>query len=584
MKDFPIEVKKPFIIWIICLLLFILLIILDSLLKDTAFEALLNNSIVPLLVLGIILGGVISFLFFSISTISYFFKKGSLKKRNIVIKILKTFLIILILPILLFIEVLKPLRLIKLIIKKKVGDIFSKQSFKKYAFSFLIVIFLFPLWALPYFFVSYVVANALGFVSSPIPIAGTGSMYPTFPKGSKKDLIEQSKETIGSYDFMPYPNGLVLFGKRYFGYKLQRGDIVLAINEKIKENGKKLYGEPSGVIKRIIALPGDTLEIRDGLVYLNGNPLVEPYTAKPHSTFGEGFLGECKKITIPKNKLFIMGDNRKGSGDSREFGLVDFNDIESAIPFQKQKGKLDKYYRDTSKDLNDSTRIKLDKTQYLELLNNKRAEAGVQLLKYQPLLEKAATKQGEMILKYNDFSYEATRSGYTMEKAMREVGYSNIVWNEAFIQGYYDTKEFIDYYFDFPEWEKFLLEKDFQEIGISEVEGEINKCPTQVIVQHFAGYVPPNYTKETIESWGRIINNIEEILPSWEKMKNWQNVNRNDLDKLLGLLYRRKNNAEAIYYRMKANQWLTSNEEGMMTEDKNLYEQINVLANRLNGK
>ena len=64
--------------------------------------------------------------------------------------------------------------------------------------------------------------NGVNYNSRQIKIAGTGSMYPTFPKSQEKDLIKQSKDIIGLYDFMSYPSGFVFFGKRYFGYNFQR--------------------------------------------------------------------------------------------------------------------------------------------------------------------------------------------------------------------------------------------------------------------------------------------------------------------------------------------------------------------------
>lgn len=587
MKDLSPEIKKSFIVWTICLSSFILLIFINNVLKGTFLKNFLDSSLVGMLVIGIVLGGVVSFLFFLVSSISYFLKKGNVKKRNIAVKIVKILLIILILPLLLLFEALKPLQLIKLIIKKKAKDIFSKQFFKNYAFSLLIILFLFPLWGFIYFIPIYISTNMLGFISSPIPIAGTGSMYPTFPKSSEKDLIKQSKDIIGLYDFMPYPNGLVLFGKRYFGYELHRGDIVLAINEKIKENSKKLYGESSGVVKRIIALPGDSLEIRSGLVYLNSKPLIESYTAKSHSTFGEGFLGECKKITIPQNKLFIMGDNRKGSGDSREFGSVDFNDVKSVIPFQKQKGKLDKNYRDTLRDLSDSTKIKLDKTQYLELLNSKRNEAGVKSLKYQPLLEKSADKRGEIILEYNDFSFEATKSGVTMQRSMADVGYSNITYGEAPTQGYFEAEELIDNQFQYPKTKEFLLNKDNQEVGIAEVEGEINGCPTQVIVQHFAGYVPPNYSQATIDGWQKTLSRLIEIQPSWSRLKDnssFYQSRKQDVDRINEIISIRIANLQAVVNKMKSNQWLTKQENDYTYQDEALYKEQEVITTRLNSQ
>lgn len=281
-----------------------------------------------------------------------------------------------------------------------------------------------------------------------------------------------------------------------------------------------------------------------------------------------------------------MGDNRKASDDSRiDVGFVDYNDIRYVLPFKDQLGKLDKGWHNPKNDDKEFARIILDKNKYLELLNKKREEEKLKSLTYQSKLEKSSIFRGKAILKYDDFSYSATRSGYTQVQAMNDAGYSNIVWNEGIIQGNYDAEELIDYLFEFPDWKKNLLEdKDFQEIGIAEVKGEINGCPAEVIVQHLAGYVPPNYKEEDIQGWGKLIDSLNNVIPGWEKIKGYPNVNQDDLNKLLGIMYKRKNNAEAIYYRMKANQWLTTTEQQMIIDDKTLYDQEDALANKLNGK
>jgi signal peptidase I len=89
--------------------------------------------------------------------------------------------------------------------------------------------------------------------------------------------------------------------------------------------------EPGGVpfIKRVIGLPGDRVELRDGLVYVNGKQLDEPYLysvdGTPQSTEAEG--DGTKSWTIPAGDLFVLGDHRQASSDSREFGPIEISHV-----------------------------------------------------------------------------------------------------------------------------------------------------------------------------------------------------------------------------------------------------------------
>jgi signal peptidase I len=75
------------------------------------------------------------------------------------------------------------------------------------------------------------------------------------------------------------------------------------------------------LVKRVIGLPGETLEIRNGDIYINGEKLNEPYVV--HIVPQERrVLQNVAAIKIPENSFFMMGDNRDDSRDSRYFGVI----------------------------------------------------------------------------------------------------------------------------------------------------------------------------------------------------------------------------------------------------------------------
>lgn len=113
------------------------------------------------------------------------------------------------------------------------------------------------------------------------------------PTGSMLDTIQLKDRIIG--------NRL-----SYINKDPERGDIIIF---PAPDNESKIY------IKRVIGLPGETIEVRDGRVYINGSdtPLEEPYVTEEYLIGSRDF----GPYTIPEDSYFMLGDHRNNSADSR---------------------------------------------------------------------------------------------------------------------------------------------------------------------------------------------------------------------------------------------------------------------------
>ena len=136
------------------------------------------------------------------------------------------------------------------------------------------------------------------------------------PSASMEETLEVGDRVIVnkiSYRFgEPGRGDVVVFEPETF----EEESIVTKISRNLLES-VGLRTPESDLIKRVIGLPGETVEIRDNTVLINGNPLREPYLATDLAMRDEG------PWEVPAGHYFVMGDNRNSSNDSRRFGPID---------------------------------------------------------------------------------------------------------------------------------------------------------------------------------------------------------------------------------------------------------------------
>jgi signal peptidase I len=139
------------------------------------------------------------------------------------------------------------------------------------------------------------------------------------PTGSmENNLLIGDHLLVNKFIFGPTP---LAIGRAVLPVRtVRRGDIVVF----------KYPDEPDrDFIKRVIGLPGDTVELRNKKVYINGKPLDEPYVhflTPPSSEYQEVTSFDVRErfgpTTVPADQYFVMGDNRDNSQDSRYWGCL----------------------------------------------------------------------------------------------------------------------------------------------------------------------------------------------------------------------------------------------------------------------
>ncbi len=170
------------------------------------------------------------------------------------------------------------------------------------------------------------------FVGTPTIVKQT-SMYPTLEQNDRLILNRLSR----TFKKMPKRGEIITFeapSNNQEGLKIEdlQNPVAKYENEPsnwfskftyhVLEIGKESY------IKRVIALPGEHVELKDGKVYINGEMLNETYLSDDVITNPSGILQD---FIVPENTVFAMGDNREGSKDCRAFGCIPLDRIESTV-------------------------------------------------------------------------------------------------------------------------------------------------------------------------------------------------------------------------------------------------------------
>jgi signal peptidase I len=106
---------------------------------------------------------------------------------------------------------------------------------------------------------------------------------------------------------------LVVEKLSYYFRLPQRGEIVVfQPPQQLQSQG---YQKDQAFIKRVVGTPGQTIQVKNGIVYLDGNPLKEDYIAEPPAY-------QMPAVRVPEDQLFVMGDNRNNSNDSHAWGFL----------------------------------------------------------------------------------------------------------------------------------------------------------------------------------------------------------------------------------------------------------------------
>lgn len=248
---------------------------------------------------------------------------------------------------------------------------------------------------------------------------------------------------------------------RKFG--LERGDIVSFNNE---ETGGLSY------LKRIIALPGEKIAIKNGHVSVNDQILKETYTLNDLPTFGNTAVLDCESYTVPSDSYFVLGDNRTVSSDSRVIGFVKEKDIEGVM---KTKLKTEFLNFDQRQGI---LKKNVDQLELLSSMNQLRRQKQVAPLSLNEQLSQMARERAQVIS--NNLS-DWKRKVEDLESVLERNGYITNLVHEYVTFGYLDAQGILDQILDLHKEKEAFLSESYTEVGVGVTEITKGECTFPVI-------------------------------------------------------------------------------------------------------
>lgn len=139
-------------------------------------------------------------------------------------------------------------------------------------------------------------------------------------------LIQAFKIPTGSMRPTLLEGDLILVNKLIYGAKIPFTNLRLPKISEPKRGDVIVFAYPKDpkkdFIKRLVGLPGESVEIKSGTIYINDKPLLEPRFNQIYYYNRGEFSDEDKKVVVPKDSFFVLGDNSSSSQDSRYWGFV----------------------------------------------------------------------------------------------------------------------------------------------------------------------------------------------------------------------------------------------------------------------